>query len=233
MDILKFFSRKLVGVLFSLILLIILVILIGYFFYPYVSFLTDVDKTREFVSNYGIFAPLVLILLHIIQVLLTPIPGQVVGLVSGYLFGWFFGTIYTMIGVTLGSFLAIFLARKFGRSFVERLTSKNHLQKFDGFMKDKGTFTIFLLFLLPAIPDDTICLLAGLTNIKIRTLVLLAFIGRLPGFLVLNFIGNGIAISDNFFSLILFLVILLFSIIAFIYRKKLERFFNKLFKFNF
>ena len=224
-------SKKKVSVFFSLIALILLIGLVVYYIYPYFYFLTNIDETRKFISKYEILAPLVLILLHIVQVLLTPIPGQVVGLVSGYLFGWFLGTIYTMIGVTLGSLLAIFLARKLGRPFVEKLTSKKNLEKFDGIIKNDGMFTIFILFLFPAVPDDTICLLAGLTNIKIKTLVLLAFIGRFPGFLVLNIIGSGIAVYEAYLFLAL-LIILIISILIFIFRNNLEKIFNRILKIN-
>ena len=223
-----FSSRK--NKVLTLIVSFLFILVVGvvfYFSYPYFSFLMDVESTRNFISGFGVLAPLSLILVQIVQVLFAPIPGQVIGLASGFLFGWFFGTLYAMIGVTIGSFIAIYLARKLGRPFVERVITKTTLKKFDYVMKDKGLFTIFLLFLLPAMPDDAICFIAGLTKVKIRVLVLLAVIGRFPGFLILNLVGDGIANSQVFVSAIIFSVAMVISLVVFFFRKELERMIKK------
>ena len=46
-----------------------------------------------------------------------------------------------------------------------------------------------MIFLFPALPDDLICFIAGFSKIKLRNFVLITFLGRLPGFVVLSFIG--------------------------------------------
>jgi uncharacterized membrane protein YdjX (TVP38/TMEM64 family) len=112
-------------------------------------------------------------------------------LVGGYLFGPWMGLLYTMIGSILGSALIFVLARKLGRPFVERFVRPHLLQKFDHLTKEKGPFVFFLMFLLPAFPDDILSFVAGLTTIPIRTLILISLVGRLPGYAVLCFTGHG------------------------------------------
>jgi len=212
-----------VGV-FSLVLILLLLFLL---IKPFLYLFGDLDQLKVFILDFGVFAPLVLILLQILQVLVAPIPGQLMGLVSGFLFGPVLGTIYTMLGVVIGSYIAFKLARKLGRPFVERLINKKILKKFDHLAKEKGSFTLFFIFLLPALPDDAICLIAGLTNIKIRNLVLIAFLGRLPGMFVLNLVGHGFGSS---YSIILFFIVMLISVLIFYFRVKLEFFFSKFIK---
>jgi len=150
----------------------------------------------------------VFILIQISQVLIAPIPGQVAGLVGGYLFGPFWGLIYTMIGATIGSTLIFVLTRRFGRPFVECFVDKKSLNRFDHLIEGKGKLVFFLIFLLPAFPDDMISFVAGLTTIRIRSLVLISILGRLPGYAILSFTGNGFT-YENLSPVIVSVIILL------------------------
>ena len=191
-------------------------------------FLNNPDQVRDFVAGFGVLGPLVLILMQILQVLFAPVPGQVAGFVSGYIYGVFWGTTYTMIGTMIGTLIAISLARKFGRPFVEKVVEKHTLKKFDKIARDKGIFALFLIWLLPALPDDAVCYISGLTKIRIRTLMIIVFLGRLPGFIVLNIVGNGVAIANATFSFVIFGVLMVLSFIIFKTRHNLEAVMTKL-----
>lgn len=164
--------------------------------WPYVSRFFDAGEARRLVEDAGAWGPLVLIGMQVIQIVIAPIPGQITGLVGGYLFGPVLGVVYTTIGATIGFTLVFVLARKLGRPFVEKFVSPAHLQRFDHLAGRRGTLALFLIFLLPAFPDDVISFIAGLTPIPIRTLVLISLAGRLPGYVLLSVGGNGLA-YDN------------------------------------
>ncbi|MBT7903635.1 TVP38/TMEM64 family protein [Candidatus Woesearchaeota archaeon] len=215
----------------KIVLLIVSLIILCLFFWEPLS---GVFNSREslilFVQGYGVWAPLILIGTIILQVLIAPIPGQLAGLVSGYLFGAWFGTLYSMIGLTIGSFIAFSLARWLGRPFVEKIIDSETLHKCDQLAHKKGLFTLFLIFLLPALPDDAICFVGGLTKIRISRLVLIAFLGRLPGFFVLNLVGSGVA-TDNFMvSFGILGISLIVGIIVYFLRAHLEKIITKFLK---
>ena len=52
-------------------------------------------------------------------------------------------------------------------------------------------WSFFLIFLLPAFPDDAVCFMAGLTRLPLLHLLLVCTLGRLPGTAVLTFVGAG------------------------------------------
>lgn len=151
----------------------------------------DPEPLRLLLAGYHPYAPLVLIALQMAQVLLAPLPGQVLGLTSGYFFGPLWGTIYSTIGNTLGSLLAFLLARTLGRPLVERLVSPNILSQIDKGAQERGLAFFFMLFLLPFLPDDLACYAAGLTSLPLPSLVLASLVGRLPGLAASNLIGAG------------------------------------------
>ncbi len=172
---------------------LVVVVILGvmvYLAWPYLSILNNPEQTRNLIIGAGAWGPVVYILLQVAQAFIAPIPGQVIGFVGGYLFGTSWGLVYTLIGAGIGFTLIFVLTRKLGRPFVELFIKKELLEKFDHLTEDKGVLVFFLIFLLPAFPDDMICFIAGLTRIKISTLVLISIAGRLPGYAILSYTGS-------------------------------------------
>ncbi|MFO7293931.1 MAG: TVP38/TMEM64 family protein [Actinomycetes bacterium] len=170
--------------------------LVTWWGWPYIGRFLDAEEARRLVQDAGPWGPLVLIGMQIVQIVIAPIPGQITGLIGGYLFGPVLGVVYTTIGATIGFTLVFLLARRWGRPFVERFVSREHLERFDHLAGRRGTLALFLVFLLPAFPDDMISFVAGLTPIPMRTLVLVSLAGRLPGYVLLSLGGDGLA-YDN------------------------------------
>jgi len=150
----------------------------------------DQEQLLITLQSWGKWAPLVTITLHILQVLTAPIPGTAIDAVNGLLFGPWLGTLYSMIGLLIGSVIVMLLTRKFGRPLMERFVDQSSIERIDHMVERRGSLVIFLIFLLPFLPDDAVCFLAGLTSIPILELMLLALIGRLPGVFVANLIGS-------------------------------------------
>ncbi len=151
--------------------------------------LANREAMQAWVASLGAWGPVVTILLHILQVLLAPLPGQTVGLVAGYLYGPALGTLYSLIGVMLGSALAMGLAREFGRPLVGRLVGRERLARWDRIANRQGPVFFFLAFLLPFLPDDLLCFVVGLSPLPIPYMLVLAALGRLPGLWVASWLG--------------------------------------------
>ncbi len=161
---------------------------------PYLSLFYDPEKLRVFVQGFGALAPLAMIGVQVSQVLFAPVPGQVVGVAAGLSFGVLRGTVYVMIGAAIGTFLGIFIARRYGRLVVKRFVDETTLDRFDGLAEEHGMVPFALLILLPGFPDDAICLIAGLSDLDFRWLVIWGTVLRLPGFLILVTTGDTLAV---------------------------------------
>jgi uncharacterized membrane protein YdjX (TVP38/TMEM64 family) len=181
------------------------------------------DGIKELIRSAGAFGPLIFVLLQIAQVVLAPIPGQVVAVAGGYLFGWW-GLLLSMIGASIGYYIVIKLARRFGRPLAEKMFKKESLRKFDYVTESKGGLLLFLVFILPLFPDDMVCYLAGLTKAPMKSLMLAAVAGRLPSFLAFNLAGSGLE-SNNMSLIIIMTVGTLFALaIGYWQRDWLDRF---------
>ena len=149
----------------------------------------DSQQIVTWLRERGPWAPLAVILLQIGQVLLAPIPGQVVGIAAGYLFGAWSGTLYSLVGTATGSWIAFALARAYGRPLVERLVPPQTLDWLDAGAQRRGLFFFALVFLLPFLPDDLACFAAGMTRIPIPALLIVAVTARTPGLLASAWLG--------------------------------------------
>ncbi len=175
---------------------------------PLRELLSSPERLRAIVISWGWWGPLALIGLQVAQVVIAPLPGQVLGLVGGYVYGPWLGTLINMAGTLLGSGLAMWLARRFGRPLVQRFVSSQWLDRLDGLAVQRGAAVFFLIFLLPFLPDDAACFGAGLSPLPLKELLLLAAVGRLPGVFIPNWLGAHAAdlSAIQWFAVVLLLI---------------------------
>jgi uncharacterized membrane protein YdjX (TVP38/TMEM64 family) len=165
----------------------------------YAGFITNAEALRTWLDQFGIFAPIVFIGIQALQVIVAPIPGQVVALVAGYLFGSFWGTVYSLTGVLIGSAVAFSLSKRYGRSFVENVIHEDVIDRFDGFVDTVGIPGLFAFVIIPGLPDDAICFLSGLTKWSLPTFIGVIAVGRLPAYVLTVYAGGELA-SGRFLS---------------------------------
>lgn len=203
------------------ILLFLYIIFDAIFNGPVSRFLGNREEIIATVQSLGVFGPIVFILIQTLQTVFAPIPGQVTGAVGGYLFGWW-GILWTLIGSVIGYLIVFLLSRRFGRPLLEKFFKKEALKKFDFITTNKhAAFALFMIFLLPGLPDDMVCYLAGLTNIPIKNLIVLITIGRLPSIVATNYIGAGFGRENLTPVIIATIATVIVLIIGWIYREKI------------
>ena len=79
--------------------------------------LKNIPKLKEWVSGFGIIAPIVYICLYIVATLFF-LPGSPITVLSGIAFGPVWGVVYVWIGATIGVSLAFLVARYAARELV-------------------------------------------------------------------------------------------------------------------
>ena len=129
----------------------------------------------------GPWGAVIFLVIQILQVVIAFIPGEPVELAAGLLYGTWGGLLICLTGILLGSSMIFAVVRRFGRPLVQRLVDEESIQKY-AFLTDarKLDTLIFLMFLIPGTPKDTLNYLCPLTSISpVRFLVLSTF-ARIP-----------------------------------------------------
>ena len=179
------------------------------------------NRARETILSFGFLAPLMFMVLQVLQVLFAPVPGEATGILGGYLFGVWPSFIYSSIALAIGSALSFAIGHLFADAFRARF-SKTKVYRTFNHLVFKGEFVIpFVLFLFPGFPKDSLSYLLGLSTMPFKVFIFIATIARMPGTLVLCFEGAQVY-ERNYFELLL---LLLFSAIValpcFLYRRQI------------
>ena len=179
------------------------------------------ERIITFLASFGPYSSAVFVLLQALQVVISPIPGELTGVVGGYVYGQGYGFVLSTLGLTLGSWVAFELSSILGRPFVERLFKKDLLDKFNFLTTNTGATITFLLFLIPGFPKDVLCYVVGLSRMRLSTFLIVSTIGRIPGTYLLTIQGASVR-NQDYSTTVIFAVIsaaLLFG--AYIYRTRL------------
>ncbi|MCL4517027.1 MAG: TVP38/TMEM64 family protein [Firmicutes bacterium] len=196
----------------------------------YISLFSNPARIKEVILGAGPAAPLAYVALQALQVIIAPLPGQVTSVVGGYLFGTARGIVLSTIGITLGSLAAFYLARLAGRPLVERWLGEKSLRRADEFVKRRGTITIFLVFLLPFLPDDAVCFAVGLTPIRPLIFTEMVVLGRLPGIIAASLVGSSTehltVYATNWLFWLLLVTAAVAVLVAYLFRRRIEDFFR-------
>ena len=149
------------------------------------------DDFREYIRSFGTAGPLVLLGLQILQVFVALIPGEIVESAAGYVLGPWLGTAVCYLGIILASSAIFTLTRRYGVRLVEVFVSREKINELKFLnTEQKRNNLIFLLFFIPGTPKDLLTYFVGLTDIRLRTFLLLSMVARIPSVISSTFGGH-------------------------------------------
>ncbi|HET9110816.1 MAG TPA: VTT domain-containing protein [Ktedonobacterales bacterium] len=177
---------------------------------------------RQWVGQFGAWAPAIYLLMVAAQVVISPIPGNIFPPVGAAAFGPGAALALLMGGMLLGSTVVFLLARHWGRPLATRLVGQATLDRYADVAVANGGFWLFLVFLLPLLPDDAVCVVAGLSRLSFRRFLALSFIGRMPGAALSVFASSQLLAAPIWAWLTVGVALLVTAALAIHYRARLE-----------
>ena len=173
----------------------------------------DPAQFQAMVDSWGIWSQLIFVGMVVLQVIVAFIPGEPIELAAGYSFGFVEGTVLTLAGFLIGSLLVFLLVRKFGVKLVEVFFSKEKINAFAFLKNPQKTKTIaFILMLIPGTPKDFLSYFAGLTQLPLKSWMLIVAIGRLPSLITSTATGAAAGEENYILSIIMLGVTLLLTV---------------------
>lgn len=165
---------------------------------PMIRFARQPEQFRSWVDGHGALGCAAYAAMVFLQVVVAIIPGEPLEIAGGYAFGAWWGTALCLIGAVLGSAAVFALVRRWGRPLAEVVFPKEKLDKLQFLHSSpKRTALLWLIFTAPGTPKDLLCYFAGLTDMKWRTWLLIATVGRLPS-IVTSTVGGGALGEQNY-----------------------------------
>ena len=173
-------------------------------------------------QTFGIFAPILFVLLQVAQVVIAVIPGGPVPIIGGLLFGEGIGLLLSMVGFFFGTVIVYYLVQKFCLPIVSLFVSEDKMQKYAYLATEKKLeVLVFALFLLPGLPKDALTYIVSFnTKIKPMRLFVLTTLARLPSAALSVFLGGSIWKGRYWLAVCFLFAMLLLGICGYFIKKK-------------
>jgi uncharacterized membrane protein YdjX (TVP38/TMEM64 family) len=133
----------------------------------------------NYIKGYGVLGPFVFVLIQILQVVFPIIPGGVSCLAGVLAFGPLLGFIYNYVGLVIGSVCAYFLSRRYGLRLIRNLFKAETVNKHLDYIRNNQFNKVFFWgIFLPGLPDDLLCYIAGISEMRFKTFLKIIIFGK-------------------------------------------------------
>lgn len=216
----------------GLVAFVAITLLACWLLWPYLSGLFEeggVDRVINDVREAGPGGVFILLALQFLQIVVAFLPGEVTQMAAGMLYGPWLGALVILVGCIVSSAFVFAVVHKLGAPFVKDMVSAKWLEKFQKFeASGKLDITVFILFLIPAMPKDVFTYLVPLTDMPMRKFMLLSNVGRIPGILISTYAASGLVDGNVLQSIIIFAVLAVVAVVCIIFRERIMAALEKL-----
>lgn len=196
--------RVLAGI--SIVVVTFLVLLLTRFLWHWLTSFSQ-EGLRDYIRSFGAGSWLVFLGLQFMQVFIALIPGELLESVAGFVFGPLAGTLLCYIGIILASILVFQLTRRFGVKLVEIFISRERINQLRFLNTEKKrNLLIFLIFFTPGTPKDLLTYFVGLTEIRLRTFLLISLVARIPSVVTSTLGGHLLGEGEYITAIVLYAV---------------------------
>jgi uncharacterized membrane protein YdjX (TVP38/TMEM64 family) len=144
-----------------------------------------------FVAGAPVMASLLFMAIYALMVAIA-VPGlAVLTVLGGYLFGWLSGTAYVLVATTLAA-TAVFVLARSAIGGPLRARAGPSLVRFADAFRSNALSYVFVLHLVPIFPYAMVIGIPAACGVRVRTFVVSAFLGLLPGTLLFAHLGSGL-----------------------------------------
>ena len=183
----------------------------------------DKHFLKETVAAWGWAAPMVFVAIQALQVIISPIPGEITGPVGGALFGTLWGLIYSTIGLTAGTLICFAIGRRWGEPLVRSWLSERHWDRMNFVIEAEGAILCFILYLIPGFPKDIISYLFGISPMPFWVFAVVSTVGRLPGTWISSYFGAHVAEQQYVYAAAFIAAIAALCLPIYYYRDRIIR----------
>lgn len=179
---------------------------------PLIQFVQEPERFRAWVDEQGLLAPIAFLGMLILQIVVAVIPGEPLEIAAGYAFGAVEGTLLCLIGAFAGRVAVFLLVRRFGTRAVEVFFPLEQLNALS-FLQNKRRLSwwVFFLFFLPGTPKDLLCYLVGLTDLPLKSWLIISAVAPIPSIITSTIGGDALGMGNYAFAVLVFCITIAIS----------------------
>ena len=167
-------------------------------------------EIEEWIDGFGVWGPIVYIVVFALSMLFAPLPTAPMPLVAAAVFGPALGFLYTITATAIGSTICFWVARRLGRPVLRRLTSQAALDKIDELGARLGIRLLIVLRLFPVAGVDYVSYAAGLTQMRFAYYIVISVLASAPILIFAAVLGDAVLERNREILIGAFVTIVLF-----------------------
>lgn len=153
--------------------------------------ITSFDDLRQLILGFGGWGIITYIVINLLQCVIIPVPTTLTVLVGTAIYGPTTAFIYATLGVILGSSISFLIGRYCSKPVIYWIFGREKVDKYQNILNKRAELILFLTLTLPFFPDDLICMMAGISNIKYIKFLFISIFARGVGLATISFFGSG------------------------------------------
>jgi uncharacterized membrane protein YdjX (TVP38/TMEM64 family) len=179
------------------------------------EWIMQVERTAEWLKDFGIWAILVSLLLNIVISLLGVVPSLFLSGANAVVFGMVPGFFVSLTGEVAGAGISFWLYRWGVKKITKEHTTKwKWLQHLDSSNRRRKNMILFIARVTPLIPSGVITFAAAASNMLFLEFLVVTLIGKSPSIAMETIIGHDlIFLNENIPRLVISLLLVSFMII--------------------
>ena len=223
-------SEKKKTIIQRILIIVALLAVAGVCVYMYLHFgkslielVKDTERFKEWIDGFGIWGIIVFVAIRVVQTIFKFIPTEPIEIGAGLVWGWFGGFALCLLGNIIGSVIILIMTQRIGIRILRIFRLENKLQSMR-FLQDreKRNRLLFIFYLVPGTPKDTMTYFVGLTDINWTEFLILSSIARIPAIVSSTICGAYLGANNFKVAAIVFIVTALLSIPGAILYKKIS-----------
>jgi uncharacterized membrane protein YdjX (TVP38/TMEM64 family) len=157
----------------------IILIVFATFYLTKLLVLTDMYGFENLLKQDENTAKFIYVVICFAQPIILPIPEVVTIAGASAVFGPVTAISLGFLGTLAGIVVMYLIARFGGQRIVSKLVKKEHLNKYQNFVQKNEVLFLAIMFIIPILPDEIVCIGAGLGRVTLRRFLLIAAVSKL------------------------------------------------------
>ncbi|MCA0989894.1 MULTISPECIES: TVP38/TMEM64 family protein [Bacillales] len=151
------------------------------------------ETIKQWLGQYRALGPLPGILLPMLEAVIPILPLFLFVAGNAAAYGFWYGSLLSWLGASLGALIVFMVVRRLARQRFMRVVTKHaKIEKTLRWIERHGFGMVFLLLCFPFTPSALINVVAGLSNMSIRSFVLAVLLGKMVMISIVSFIGHDV-----------------------------------------
>lgn len=142
-------------------------------------YITDPRELESLLNANISMAKLIFWVICFIQPIALPLPEPVTVVAGSSVLGSFTAFILAFSGTSAGIITMFFAARIGGMKIVSKLVNQKQLTRYHEYVEKSEVIVLAALFIFPILPDEIVCVGAGLSGVSVRRFMIIGIFSKL------------------------------------------------------